>query len=156
MSKRTRAAVLLALAALLPAAAAVAATITVLVHETKIRRRPQFYAPAVATARLGQTFSAQGPRDGWYRTAAGYIHASAVTAKKVRLSAGGAVAGDASADEITLAGKGFNEQVESSYAGKHPGANFAAVDAMERRTVSDGALRRFLETGGLLPDGGGK
>ena len=154
--RKDRIAALLALAAALAAGAAAAATVTVLVRETKIRRRPQFYAPAVATARLGQTFSATGPRDGWYKTAQGYLSASAVTAKRVRLSAGGEAAGDASADEITLAGKGFNEQVESSYRSQHPGADFAAVDAMERRTVSDAALRRFLESGGLAPGEGAK
>jgi hypothetical protein len=151
--RKNRIAALLALAAALAAGAAAAATVTVLVRETKIRRRPQFYAPAAATARLGQSFAATGPRGGWYKTAQGYLHESAVTAKRVSLSAGGEASGDASADEITLAGKGFNEQVEKSYSSKHPGADFAAVDAMQRRSVSDGALRRFLETGGLIPEG---
>ncbi|MDE2491413.1 MAG: hypothetical protein KGM24_11225 [Elusimicrobia bacterium] len=147
--RKTKAAVLLLLAAALGASAAVAATITVLVRETRIRRRPQFYAPAVATARLGEKFDAEGPENGWYKTARGYIHESAVTAKRVRVDSAGSVGGGASAEELTLAGKGFNAQVESAYAAGHPNADYRAVDAMARRTVSDAELLRFAREGGL-------
>jgi hypothetical protein len=142
-------------AAALAASAAVAATITVLVQQTAVRKRPQFFAPAVAAAKLGQTFDAQGPDGGWYKTAEGYIHESAVSAKKVHLSAGSAVGGSATADEVTLAGKGFNSQVEKSYK-QGTTANFAAVDAMERRSVPEPSVLQFLRAGGLLPREGSK
>ncbi len=131
-----------------------AATITVLVQQTTLRKRPQFYAPSAGTAKLGDTFDADGPDAGWYKTDGGYIHQSAVTAKKVKVSASGSVGGGASADEVTLAGKGFNSQVEQSYGGKHPEADFAGVDAMEKRSVSDDAVLRFMGEGGLIPAGG--
>jgi hypothetical protein len=141
--------------AALAASAAVAATITVLVQQTAVRKRPQFFAPSAATAKLGQTFDAQGPDGGWYKTGAGYIHESAVSAKKVHLSAGGAVGGSATADEVTLAGKGFNSQVEKSYK-QGSTANFAAVDAMERRSVPESSVLEFLRAGGLLGREGSK
>jgi hypothetical protein len=135
-------------------ALAFASTVTVLVQETTLRKRPQFFAPAAGTAKLGQSFEASGPSAGWYKTDEGYLHQSAVTAKKVRLGSADSVGGSASAEEVTLAGKGFNAQVEKSYKGKNGAANFAAVDAMERRTVSESALQEFLRAGGLLPKGG--
>jgi len=153
MMKRTRVWLLLAAAAL-SASAVVAATITVLVQQTTLRKRPQFFAASAGTAKLGDAFSASGPDAGWYKTDGGYIHQSAVTAKTVKLGSGSSVGGSASAEEVTLAGKGFNSQVEKSYSEKNAGANFAAVDAMERRSVAEDAVISFLRAGGLLPEGG--
>lgn len=151
--KRTRFWLLLAAAAL-AASAVTAATVTVLVQETTLRKRPQFFAPTAGVAKLGEKFDATGPDAGWYRTDAGYIHQSAVTAKKVSLGSGGSTGGTASAEEVTLAGKGFNSQVEKSYSEKNASANFAAVDAMEKRSVTEDAVLAFLRAGGLLPAGG--
>ena len=139
-------------------AAILFATVTVLVQETAVRRKPQFFAPSVGTARLGQRFEGEGPEAGWYKVSAplaGYLHASAVTAKKVRLSAGDAVESSASAEEVTLAGKGFNAQVEKSYA-KSADADFAGVDKMERRSVPEPEVLEFLRAGGLRPEGGAR
>lgn len=131
-------------------AAAYASTITVLVQRTALRKRPQSYAPSVGTARLGQKFEASGLEAGFYKTPSGYIHASAVTKKKVKLGSADSVGGSASAEEVTLAGKGFNAQVEKSYGDKNSSANFAAVNAMERRSVGEAELFAFLRAGGLL------
>lgn len=145
---------LIAAAALLAATAAVAATVTVLVQETAIRKRPQSYSPSVGTARLGQKFETEGLESGFYKTDSGYIHSSAVTARKANLGSGDSVGGSATADEVTLAGKGFNAQVEKSYGSKSGAPNFAGVNAMERRSVSESALFDFLRAGGLM--GGAK
>lgn len=145
---------LLAAAALFAASAALAATVTVLVQETAIRKRPQSYAPSVGVARLGQKFETEGLESGFYKTESGYIHSSAVTARKVSLGSSDSTGSAATADEVTLAGKGFNAQVEKSYGAKNGAANFSGVNAMERRTVSEDALFEFLRAGGLT--GGAK
>ncbi len=147
---------LFAAVAMLAAGAAVAATVTVLVQETALRKRPQSYAPSVGTARLGQKFETEGLESGFYKTASGYIHSSAVTARKVSLGSADSTGGSATADEVTLAGKGFNAQVEKSYGGKNGDANFSAVNSMERRTVGENALFDFLRAGGLTAEGGSK
>jgi len=147
---------LLAFAAWMSIAAASAATITVLVQETSLRKRAQSYAPSIGTARLGQKFETAGLESGFYNTGSGFIHASAVTVRKVKLGSAGSVGGSASAEEVTLAGKGFNAQVEKSYGDKNAAANFAAVNAMERRSVAEPALFEFLRSGGLLAGGGSK
>jgi len=148
-------AMLAAAALALAAGAAYASTITVLVSETALRKRAQSYAPSVGTARLGQKFETAGLESGFYKTASGYVHASAVTERKVRLGSADSVGGGTSAEEITLAGKGFNAQVEKSYGDKGA-VNFVGVNAMERRSVSEPALFGFLRAGGLLPEGGSK
>ena len=118
---------LLMTAAALSASAAAATTITVLVQQTVVRRRPQFYASAAATAKLGDTFEADAPTNGWYKVDGGYIQQSAVTSGKVAKLDGGSVGGSATNDEVTLAGKGFNSQVEQSYSAQNSAANFAAI-----------------------------
>lgn len=135
-------------------AAAYASTITVLVQQTALRKRPQSYSPSVGTARLGQKYESSGLEAGFHKTPSGYIHSSAVTERKVKLGSAASVGGSASSEEVTLAGKGFNAQVEKSYGEKNE-ANFAAVNAMERRTVGEAELFAFLRAGGLL-EGGSK
>jgi uncharacterized protein YgiM (DUF1202 family) len=54
----------------------------------------------------------------------------------------------ASASEVALAGKGFNQEVEDSYK-KTGTMNYADVDRTETITVQETTLRRFLEEGRL-------
>lgn len=138
-------------------AAAAAATVTVLVQETALRKRAQSYSPSVGTARLGQKFETSGLEAGFYKTSSGYLHSSAVTERKIRLGSADSVGGSASVEEVTLAGKGFNAQVEKAYGDKNGAAvNFSAVNAMERRSVPEDELFDFLRAGGLLAEGGSK
>jgi len=54
----------------------------------------------------------------------------------------------ATASEVALAGKGFNQEVENSYRGRG-NFNYADVDRVEAIVVSEADLRRFLEEGRL-------
>jgi uncharacterized protein YraI len=147
---------LIAAALGLAATAALAATLTVMVQQTQMRSRPQFFAPAVATVKLGQKLqSDEDAQNGWYQVtsggSSGWVHESAVTSKKVKLASRSAGDSGTSAEEITLAGKGFNEQVESQYKAGHANLDFTKVDAMEKRVVPDDSLLPFMRSGGLLP-----
>jgi hypothetical protein len=55
----------------------------------------------------------------------------------------------ATAREVALAGKGFNQEVEDSYRTQNRNLNYAAVDQVERITINLDNLRRFLEEGRL-------
>jgi len=54
----------------------------------------------------------------------------------------------ASASEVALAGKGFNQEVENAYKTKG-NLNYADVDRVEAITVREADLMRFLEEGRL-------
>ncbi|MCL2759423.1 MAG: hypothetical protein FWD22_04360 [Treponema sp.] len=58
-------------------------------------------------------------------------------------------ASTASAREVALAGKGFNQEVEQSYRNQQRNLNYADVDRVETITVNEADLRRFLEEGRL-------
>ena len=68
------------------------------------------------------------------------------------LSAKQVVAGNssaASAREVALAGKGFNQEVENSYKNQKNNLNYADVDKVETITISEADLKKFLEDGRL-------
>jgi len=149
-------------AALLVAGVAAAATetVTVIVKKAAIRRDRQFYAPALAVGSLGESFTVQAREQGWVKvgtkTGAGWVHESAVTAKKVAVSTAGAAGGTVDDRDIANASKGFNPQVEDQYRKKNPTANYAAVDRMEQLGTSDAAVESFVRDGKVQPRGAGK
>jgi len=55
----------------------------------------------------------------------------------------------ASAREVALAGKGFNQEVENSYKNQKNNLNYADVDKAEAITVNEADLKKFLEEGRL-------
>jgi uncharacterized protein YgiM (DUF1202 family) len=56
----------------------------------------------------------------------------------------------ASAKEVALAGKGFNQEVENTYKNqKNKKINYADVDKTEAITVNESELKKFLEEGRL-------
>jgi uncharacterized protein YgiM (DUF1202 family) len=73
----------------------------------------------------------------------GWISVSNLTSK--RITGGG---GSASASEIALAGKGFNQEVENAYKAEG-NLNYADVDRTEAVTVPETELLIFLEEGHL-------
>ncbi|MDR3193139.1 MAG: hypothetical protein LBT87_08755 [Treponema sp.] len=76
----------------------------------------------------------------------GWTNSSNLTAKRV-VAAGGT--GGASAREVAMAGKGFNEEVENAY--KSGGSlNYAGVDATEAITVPESELYSFITEGHLM------
>jgi len=55
----------------------------------------------------------------------------------------------ATAREVAMAGKGFNQEVEASYRSQNQNLNYAEVDRVERITVNMTELERFLREGRL-------
>jgi len=55
----------------------------------------------------------------------------------------------ASAKEVALAGKGFNQEVENAYKAKG-NVNYTDVDKVETQSVKEEDLKKFLEDGRLV------
>ncbi|MDD2541697.1 MAG: hypothetical protein PHH28_11730, partial [Desulfuromonadaceae bacterium] len=80
----------------------------------------------------------------------GCIHKSAVEKRNFATAGRGAALGGTSTDEVSLAGKGFNPQVESGYRTSGKNLNYAAVDEVSHLSVSDKKLDSFIRQGGLI------
>lgn len=138
-----------------------AQTITVKVKETRIRSSPKFYAKAIGRTERGDRLEKTGELKGWYevRTAegkTGWVHSSAVEVKRLRLESGEWVEIEASPDEVALAGKGFNEEVEAEYRRTHSDLDYTWVDRMEKIEIEESEAVDFLKQGRLGEYGGGK
>lgn len=159
MAKSKSVRVLLAVA-ILVAAVAAANVLVVKVQTAGLRRNPRFFDPVVLALKAGDPLEKIEEVSGWIKVktaagAAGWIHSSAVEIPKVQLTAQpGTLKTQATANEIALAGKGFNRQVEDSYRARHGEVNFAWVDRMLEIKVGLPQLEDFLKRGRLGDYGG--
>ncbi len=134
---------------------------SVQVKKGEVRLTPSFLGKIVARLSYGDRVDVLGEKGSWTRiglpgsSASGWIHSSVLTRKKIVLKAGAQnVQTAASSDELALAGKGFNQQVESEFKAKNPNLDFTWIDRMEKFVVSEKQIKRFIEEGGLSPEGG--
>lgn len=79
----------------------------------------------------------------------GWVNAKSLTKKKLIASEGNA---DTNANELALAGKGFNKAIEGAYSEEYE-VSFDQVDEIEGYSLSDEDLVDFIREGKLnLPD----
>lgn len=140
-----------------------AETLIVKVQSTNLRKTPKFYGAVILALRSGDKVEkVTAQPDGWIKVrttggAVGWIHSSAVTVQKFRLTAmNSGLKTQTSASEVALAGKGFNKQVEENYRAKHREVSFAEVDALLRLKVAAAALEEFMKQGRLGDWRGGR
>ena len=136
---------------------------SVQVRKGQVRSAPSFLGKVVDSLSYGDRVDVREEKGSWARVGMpgksprGWMHASALTKKKIVLNPGDIdVEEAASNNEIALAGKGFNNEVEKDFKAKNKNLNYAKVDKMEKIVVSQDKIQRFLKTGGLSPEGGSK
>ncbi|MDR2767766.1 MAG: hypothetical protein LBB82_05505 [Treponema sp.] len=153
MRKLIFAALLLLCAAGLTFAQRAGTSMWVNVPSANLKASTGFFAGTVAAVKLADEVKVQAVKGNWIQvqTAAnkvGWIAKSSLSTKRIVAGSGTA---NASAREVALAGKGFSQEVENEYkkdGGKQ--ANYDAVDALERVSVSDQELLQFVDEGHLL------
>lgn len=133
---------------------AAAETVKVTTRENAVRGDCRFFAPVRLKVSLGDQLTVKGRKGDWYLVSAkgvnGCIHKSAVESRSFAASGRKASTGGTSADEVSLAGKGFNPQVEAGYRKSGKDLNYAAVDEISRISVSEKSLESFVLQGGLV------
>lgn len=130
-----------------------AETVRVATKENAIRENCRFLAPIKSRVQYGDELEVLSAEGDWFKVrfnkVKGCIHKNAVTDKAVALSDVSTKGHAASGDEVALAGKGFNPEVEKSYKSKHPELDFNTVNSIEEYGVQDEPLRLFIKAGGL-------
>jgi replication initiation and membrane attachment protein DnaB len=131
-----------------------AETVTVITKQNAIRESCKFFSPVKATVHYNDVLDVISQSGEWYQVSfkgtQGCIHKSAVEKKSISLSKiSGSESQSTSGDEVALAGKGFNPQVESAYKRANPGLNFQAVNTIENYRVSENKLINFIQGGKL-------
>ena len=137
-----------------------AETMRVQVQSGQVRGTASFLGQVVTTLPYGQAVETTGTQGPWLqvRTAdgkTGWMHSSALTTKRISTQTGGAaVSTGASGDELALAGKGFNSDVESKFKAEHAEIDFSWVDKMVKMNASPVQIASFVRAGGLKQNGG--
>ncbi len=132
-----------------------AETMSVQVKQGRVYAKPNFLSKLQATLPYGAKLQVEDENGAWRQVRAkglqGWMHVSALTENEISLQAGtGKAATGASSEEMTLAGKGFNKQVEASYKATNKRLNYRAVNKMEKSyPVSVAQIKKFIKTGGL-------
>jgi hypothetical protein len=80
------------------------------------------------------------------RSISGWMKSTGLTTRRITAGSGST---STSANELALAGKGFNEEVEKSYQDGN-GLDYSAINAMETLEISEDDLYVFLEEGHLV------
>jgi Bacterial SH3 domain len=144
-----------------PAFAVEQKMMSIQVKKGEIRSTPSFLGVVVARVSYGDRVWVREEKGPWVKISLpghnneGWIHHSALTEKKIVFNAGAAnVQTSASSNELALAGKGFNEQVENEFKEQNPKINYAWVNRMEKFVVSEKEIKQFLKDGKLTPKGG--
>jgi len=131
------------------------------VKKGAVRSNPSFLGKIVAQLEYGDQITVQNVKDSWYfiyrpeGSTQGWMHSSALSMKKIVLKPGASdVEQAASSDELTLAGKGFNQQVEEDFKSQNPEVDFTWINRMEKTVISQNQIQTFIKEGKLSPEGG--
>lgn len=131
--------------------------VSVTAKEGVVRITADHMAKTVEKVGYGGTLKVKTKSNDWYQVetdsgAVGWIHISATTTQKIKLDRDMAVTDkSASNEEVALAGKGLNQQVEQAYIQSNPeiAAAFKQVDQMEAYKVPLVQLSAFIKQGQL-------
>jgi len=125
-------------------------TVYIAIKAGNLKAGADSFANNTAPVKYGEAFKVVQEKDKWVEvqgvtnpSQTGWIASANVTTKKIVTSGS-----SASADELALAGKGFNQEVERSYK-KSGSLNYDAVDAMETIKISNKEMQDFLAEGRL-------
>ena len=145
---------------LLCSSALAADQMSIQVKRAQVRSKPGPLAKIEVTLAYGDRVNVLEEQTDWVlveipgSNLKGWVHRSALTQKKIQLSSGSG-ASSVSGDEIVLAGKGFNAQVEEQFKQQNQNLDYGWIDQMEQKlAVSQEAMRQFLNAGDLSDAGG--
>ena len=139
---------------------AAAATMSVQVKDAPVRATPSFVGQVVGSFAYGDQVEVQQTQGAWSKVAragvSGWMHTSALSSKKIVLAAGQEQAKvAASGDELALAGKGFNSDVEAQFKAGHKDIDFTWINRMEKIRIPSSEMQVFLKDGDVTPKEGG-
>jgi len=137
-----------------------AATMSVQVKDAPVRATPSFVGKVVGALAYGDQVEIQQTQGAWSKVAgagtSGWMHTSALSSKKIVLAAGQEQAKvAASGDELALAGKGFNSDVEAQFKAGHKDIDFTWINRMEKIRIPAAKMQVFLKDGDVMPKEGG-
>ncbi|MDR2782426.1 MAG: hypothetical protein LBB48_01035 [Treponema sp.] len=124
----------------------------VAVKSVNVKSSKGFFASTKGTLSYGTQVTVQSVSGSKVEVTAGnltgWVDGSSLTSKRITASTAST---SASAKEIALAGKGFNEEIEGVYKAENANLEqaYIAIDAVESVVVDNNALKQFIVDGKL-------
>lgn len=137
------------------AQAATPATMSVQVKTGQVRVSPSYLGKVTGDLAYGDQVTILKQQGEWMQVQTksgqtGWVHQSALSKKKIVLSSGTTTAQTGtSGEELALAGKGFNSDVEGQFKQQNKDIDFTWIDKMEKIKVDAQEAVAFLKEGGL-------
>ncbi|MFH0907728.1 MAG: SH3 domain-containing protein [bacterium] len=135
--------------------AASPATMSVQVKAGQLRVSPSYLGKVTGDLAYGDQVTILKEQGEWMQVQTqtgqtGWMHLSALSKKKIVLSSGTTTAQTStSGEEMALAGKGFNSDVEAQFKSQNKDIDFTWIDKMEKIKVDPQEAVIFLKEGGL-------
>lgn len=135
-------------------------SMSVQVKKCQLRNQPTFLGKVVTKLEYGDRVEVAKEENSWVEVSSfgknpGWVHVSALSEKKIILNPNSQEIEEAATnDEIALAGKGFNKQVEEQYKQDNRNIDFTWIDRMEEIIVPQNVIDNFVIRGGLKAGGG--
>lgn len=134
------------------------------VEEATLRSSPSFLGKPLGTLRYEDAVTVTESNETWSKVTrssdgvSGWVRTSALITDGTRLQASGKhVDRKASAEEMALAGRGLNAEIEREHRKGNPTLDYSYIDTVEADyEVSPAEAVRFLHAGGLIPEGGAR
>lgn len=136
-----------------------AAPVSVQVKDASLYDQPSSLGKLLGKVPYGTRLTVLAAKNGWGQVKAegsgltGWVRTQSYTTKDLNLKGGNQGSGVSSTD-VSLAGRGFSEEIEQGYKAKNPSLDYADIDKLEAQSYSEAELEKFLRDGGLKPDGG--
>jgi hypothetical protein len=134
---------------------------SVQVKTAQLRANPSFLGKIITTVSYSKQVDILEKQDAWVKAALpgtsveGWMHSTALTKKKVLLNPNASdVSQAASNDEIALAGKGFNAEIEKEFRTGNRQVDYESINRMETIVISQQQMETFLQEGSHFPEGG--
>ena len=129
---------------------------SVQIRNGQLRSTPGYFSRVIAKLNYADPVTILQKQGDWLKVATangratGWLHKSALTKKRLKLSAGGRdIANTVSTDEQALAGKGFNSDVEAQFKKENRNINYTWVNRMEAIKIPPNRLMIFLKEGNI-------
>lgn len=136
---------------------------SVQLREAQLRSAPAYLSRVLVTVPYTEQVVILEEKADWMRVQSGstegWMHKTALTEKKLKLTGSGQDAQLAvSTEEQALSSKGFNADVEKQFKERNPKVDFTAVDKMEKLIIPVESVQKFLADGAVqpAPEGGAR
>lgn len=132
-------------------------TMSVQVKESEIRATPSFLGKIIAKVIYGDPVTVSKENGLWKNvsikggTLQGWMHESALTSKRIVLKSGQTdVQTSTTQNELSLAGKGFDDQIEALFIEQNKNIDYTWINNMETIKVTPEEMNIFLATGEVV------